>query len=103
MNAEKKSGPNSCKSPSRRLTSNYTTAKVSPRQSASQSVNGKRLTALGVAFEDRPKTKDVVCRCFCGSRCIVDYERPFIYCLAGASQSCPANRMSFEAVMVRLR
>ncbi len=64
-------------------------------------VNVARLTALSVAFRHRPATRDIVARCFCGGKLIIDAERPFHFCLGPST--CPANRMSFQGVIVRLR
>jgi hypothetical protein len=63
--------------------------------------NVSRLHDLGIRYEHRASSHDVVLRCLCGDKLVMDAREPWHHCFGPLN--CPARGMTFEQVVEALK
>ncbi len=71
-------------------------------ESQSAPANVELLQSKGIAFEHRPATKDIVAKCVCGARLVIDEAEPYAWCMGRMLRACRVNGMSFDEVVAAL-
>lgn len=62
--------------------------------------NVTRLDRLKIPYQNQPGSRDLVLKCLCGQKLIIDQELPWFVCLGDLR--CPARSMRFEEVVAAL-